>query len=152
MPKQSMKWVPRMGYSVGGNKVKFRGREPFAPDNRQHARNLLMLGVFEALGDGTMRYSAPIKLRCACPGGMEHVAWVGPDGSVDVDLEHLAKDLLDAGIEYELCQAGKPIPPPVWTKGFDHPDHDPATLKDREEAYRVAKAARLAEEAKARAQ
>lgn len=132
MAKIKYRWIARMGYQVWGGSVRFRGREPFTPPNEVCKNSLLKLGVFEALRDGTMRYSAPLKLRCQCQPEGKPCTWVDPDGIAEVDTDHLQKDLIDAGIEYELADPSSPIPQPYYTVGVDHPDGDPAKIAKQE--------------------
>lgn len=118
-----MRWISRLGYKIGGQAVRFRGRTPFTPIDQNHRKNLLGIGVFEELLDGTLRYCAPIRLRCKHPKDQQ-CTWVDKDGFVEVDMDHLAQDLVDNGIQYELQDPEKEVAPCVWTDGVDNPNDD----------------------------
>jgi hypothetical protein len=105
MAKRRMRWIARMGYTVGNFPgVKFVGREPFAPSGESHKKALLALGVFEDLGDGRIRYSAPIKV------------WLNDGTKVFIDNNGIVeydRDMLDQehrAIEKEMIPADDAIP------------------------------------------
>ena len=57
-----IKFNQPMQYGVGEKRVAFVGRDPFPVDDAELKKGLLAVGVFEDLGDGTMRYSGKVSV------------------------------------------------------------------------------------------